>query len=100
LKRDSLYWHFPHYIGAGHPNPATPVSVIRQGDWKLLENLEDGQLELYNLEEDVGETENLVRKMPEKARALREELANWRGCVGAQMPTPNPSYQPSVDGSN
>jgi len=98
LKRDSLYWHFPHYIGAGHPNPATPVSVIRQGDWKLLENLEDGQLELYNLEEDVGETENLVRKMPEKARALREELANWRGCVGAQMPMPNPTHQPSTEG--
>ena len=100
LKRDSLYWHFPHYIGAGHPDPATPVSVIRQGNWKLLENLEEDRLELYNLKKDIGETKNLAGEMPEKAMALQLALARWRVSAGAQMPTPNPSYQPAVDGSN
>ena len=31
LGRETLYWHYPHY----YPT-TTPVSSIRQGDWKLL----------------------------------------------------------------
>ncbi len=38
----------------------TPVSLIQAGDWKLMEFLEDGRLELYNLREDLGETRNLA----------------------------------------
>ena len=50
LKRDTLYWHYPHYYAT-----TSPVSSIRQGDWKLLEYLEDKRIELYNLRKDIGE---------------------------------------------
>jgi arylsulfatase A len=85
LKRDALYWHYPHY----YPT-TTPVSAIRQGDWKLLEYFEDNHIELYNLSNDIGEQNNLAEKMPEKAGELRKRLEAWRMAVNAQMPKKKP----------
>jgi hypothetical protein len=33
--------------------------------------------------------------MPAKVESLRARLHAWRKEVGAQMPTPNPAYDPS-----
>jgi len=85
LKRQALYWHYPHY----YPT-TTPVSSIRQGEWKLLEYFEDNHVELYNLENDIGEQKNLAETMPEKAKELRKHLDDWRKAVNAQMPTKKP----------
>jgi hypothetical protein len=49
---------------------------------------------LYNLKEDIGEQNNLVKQMPERVRKLKKMLSNWRSEVNAQMLTPNPSYNP------
>jgi len=90
LKRDAIYWHYPHY----HPGGATPYGAVRAGDWKLVEFYEDDHVELYNLKDDVGEKDDLAKKMPDRAKELRDKLAVWRKTVGAQMPTPNPNYKP------
>jgi arylsulfatase A len=90
LARNELFWHYPHY----HPGGATPYGAIRQGDWRLVEFYEDNRVELYNLSTDEGERNDLAAKDPERAKALRERLRAWRAEVGAQMPTPNPDYDP------
>ncbi len=90
LQRDAMYWHYPHY----HPGGATPHGAIRARDWKLIEFYEDMHVELYNLREDVGEQDDLAAKMPRKADELRQHLHAWREAVGAQMPAPNPDYDP------
>jgi arylsulfatase A len=95
LKPRSLFWHFPNYIGATHLEPARPLSVIRDGDFKLIEFLEDGRLELYNLREDVGEKNNLAEQMPEKTKQLHQKLAAWREATNVQMPRPNPGVSNS-----
>jgi len=88
LKREALYWHYPHYY------PTTsPVSSIRQGDWKLLEYFEDNRVELYNLKTDIGEQKDLAGEIPEKAREMRKRLDAWRKAVNAQMPESNPKYK-------
>jgi arylsulfatase A len=89
-----LYWHYPHY----HPGGATPYSAIRLGDYRLIEFFEDGHLELYNLANDVGEQENLVQKEPAIAKQLHDQLLKWRQSVVAQLPTPNPNYDPKDTG--
>ncbi|MEX2287368.1 MAG: sulfatase [Planctomycetaceae bacterium] len=85
----ALYWHFPGYLEAG-PNSdswrTTPAGAIRHGDWKLVEFFETGTVELYNLREDIGETNNLAGSSPERAQALHAELDSWRKAVGAPMP--------------
>ncbi len=97
LKRDALYWHYPNYIGAGHPGGARPCSVVRKGDWKLIESLEDNRLELFSLREDLGEKNDLAASMPEKAGELRRLLDDWRKEAGVQMPQVNPGFKPSKD---
>jgi arylsulfatase A len=85
LKRQNLYWHYPHY----YPT-TTPVGAIRKDNWKLLEYFEDNHIELYDLSNDIGEQNNLAKKMPEKAEELRKNLGDWRRAVNAQMPTKKP----------
>jgi uncharacterized sulfatase len=89
LSRDALYWHLPHY------HHSTPASALRRGDWKLIEFLEDGALELYNLREDPGEQRNRAAGEPRRAAELQKALAGWRVNVGARMPMPNPKYDPA-----
>jgi arylsulfatase A len=90
ISRDALYWHYPHY----HPGGASPCGAIRQGDYKLIEYYEDGRAELYDLKNDIGEKDDLADKAPKKAQELLRMLTDWRKAVNAQMPTPNPNYDP------
>jgi arylsulfatase A-like enzyme len=88
LERDAIFQHFPGYLGAGvNTWRTTPVSLIQAGDWKLMEFLEDGKLELYNLAQDIGETKNLVDANPQKTNELHARLVAWRKEVNAPMPT-------------
>jgi len=87
LDREALFWHYPHYY-----HTTTPVSAVRQGKWKLLEFLEDDHLELYDLEADIGETQNLASSQPVLASELKRRLHQWREEVEAPMPRPNPNY--------
>jgi arylsulfatase A-like enzyme len=90
LQRDAIFQHFPGYLGSG-PGlwRTTPVSLIQSGDWKLMEFLEDGRLELYNLANDIGESKNLAKENPTKAKELHDRLVAWRADVKAPMPTKN-----------
>ena len=90
LAREAIYQHFPGYLGAGVDQwRTTPVSLVQTGDWKLMEFLEDGRLELYNLRDDIGETRNLATSQPEKTRELHAKLVAWRQATNAPMPTKN-----------
>jgi uncharacterized sulfatase len=89
LSREALYWHFP--TSQWTRNPA---GAIRKGKYKLIEHFEDGRLELFDLDDDIGETNNLINKKPVIAYQLLNDLKNWRELVGAQMPIPNPDYDP------
>ena len=90
LKRSDIFWHFPGYLGAGENTYRTkPVSVIRSGNYKLLEFLEDGKIEVYNLIEDVSEKNNLASQMPDLKKELYDKLTNWRSDIKAPMPSKN-----------
>jgi arylsulfatase A-like enzyme len=96
FSRQAIYWHYPHYHSAG----IGPCGAIRSGDYKLIEWFDEticgpaNKFELYNLKEDIGEQNNLVKQIPEKLEELRKMLSNWRDKVNAQMLTPNPNYDP------
>lgn len=101
MMEQPLFWHFPAYLqayrGINRPFRTRPAGAIRMGDWKLIEFFEDGRLELYNLREDIGETKNLAKAMPEKTAELLARMKQWRGEVKAPIPTePNPKYDPNA----
>ena len=89
LDREAIYWHYPHY----HPGGSVPHSVIRAGDFRLVEFQREQRVELYNLKEDIGETNDLAEKMPALADDLRNKLRDWREAVGAQAAVENPLHQ-------
>lgn len=66
--------------------------MIRAGDWKLIEAFETGALSLYNLADDVGETNELSAKEPAKVAKLHAKLKAWRESVGADPMRPNPEF--------
>jgi uncharacterized sulfatase len=82
----SLFWHYPVY------HHDVPKSVIRKGDWKLIENLVDNSFELYNLKEDISESENMAAKYSEKVNELKAELKAWQKDAGAELPVGNPDF--------
>ena len=105
LKRESIYWHMPGYldrakIGARDKNFRTrPVSVIRKGKWKLHlyheEWILDGgrgridtnrAVELYNLEKDISERNNLALNKKAVRNELLNELLSWQEEVKAPIP--------------
>ena len=89
LPRQALHWHYPHYH---HDRPA---GSIRQRDWKLIEYLDGtGDVELYNLAQDIGETKNLAQERKGLTSDLRRKLQAWRQSTTARMPIPNPNYDP------
>lgn len=88
LKREAIHWHYPHY----HPGGATPYSAIQEGDWRLIEFLETGRTELYNLRRDPGEMQDVADLDTDVAQRLLERLQAWKREVGAQEPTPNEEF--------
>lgn len=90
LQRNELHWHYPHYH---HDRPA---SSIRVRDWKLIEYLDGtGDLELYHLAQDLGESKNLAELRPGRTADLKQRLTRWRQRVSARMPILNPNYDPA-----
>jgi arylsulfatase A-like enzyme len=103
LPERPLFWHFPIYLeasegkkggGNGAKFRCRPGSAVRVGSWKLLENFEDGALELYDLSNDIGERANLAEANPEKTRELLQLLRAWRRSTGAPVPDQrNPQFK-------
>lgn len=102
----ALFWHFPAYLQSysvwnEQRDPlfrSRPCSIIRLGDWKLHQYFEDGDLELYHLRDDIGETTNLAKKNPEKAQELLETLTAWQKEISAPIPSePNPQYDADAE---
>lgn len=67
---DALFWSRQDKGCAG------AVWAVRAGDWKLLRN--KGEIELYDLASDPGETRNLAAAQPEKTKELLARWENWQ----------------------
>lgn len=85
----AFVWHFPHnYSGQG------PFSAIRQGAWKLIHHHADHRMELFNIETDIGETNNLAKDQPDKLTELARQLGNKLRSSNALMPISKSSGKP------
>ncbi len=89
--REELVFHFPHY---DHDNDG-PASAILLGPLKSIRTYETGRLQLFDIAKDISEEHDLSKTMPEKLAELDRRLTAHLETIGAQMPAPNPNYDPS-----
>lgn len=80
-----LFWHYPNRWGGTGPGIGT-TSTIRSGDWKLIHWYKDGENELYNIAEDIGENRDLSAAHPEIVLKLAKKLGEYLRSVDAQLP--------------
>lgn len=84
-----VFTHYPVY------HHEQPMSALRKGDWKIVENLITGEVALYNLKYDVNEMTDLKYSHEEKVRQMKKLLAGWQARTGAENPVPNPDFDAS-----
>jgi len=92
FDRGPMVWHYP--VAKPITPQSKPGSVIRVGDWKFIQYYEDGRQELYNLKRDIGEADNLAKRMPEKAAEMKAQLGALLKEHGAKVPTPAAARKP------
>lgn len=80
FDRGPIFFHYPHYANQG----GFPASAVRKGNLKLIQDLEDGAYELYNLETDIKEHNNLEQLEADAVKELAEALDEWRREVDAK----------------
>ncbi len=104
LPDRDLFFHFPIYLQAYNVKTddgrdplfrTRPGSVLISGKWKLHQYFEDNGLELYNLEEDMGEEHNLAKIYPDISKRLLNKMEVVRNAMNAPVPQElNPTYDP------
>ena len=85
VEERPLYWYFPHHRKEG----LSMGAVIRKGKWKYITDFENEKEYLYDLENDIGEQNNLAEKHPEKVKELAANLKKWQKEVNAEVPMPS-----------
>jgi uncharacterized sulfatase len=88
-RERAIYRHYPVY------HHDVPASAIRKGNWKLIENLVNGELKLYNLEMDISESTDLSAVFPKKTKELLVLLKDWQKEMKAEFPLRNPEFDPA-----
>ncbi|HNU16113.1 MAG TPA: sulfatase-like hydrolase/transferase, partial [Chitinophagaceae bacterium] len=68
-----IIWDYPHYSNQG----GKPGAAIRQGKFKLIYKFEDNSTELFNLDTDISEQNNIAADYKVKNRTLRKKLLQW-----------------------
>ena len=81
-----LVWHYPNKW-IPHDGPGINyASAIRQGSWKLVYLMKQGKLQLFNLDKDIGEQQDVSAAHPAKVKALAQLLTTKLKYWQAQLP--------------
>jgi len=73
-------------IKPGKEEHISPHLAIREGDWKLLINVDSTNLMLFNLKSDPGETNNLTKNKSKKAQNMAKKVLAWRRSMPVEIP--------------
>jgi hypothetical protein len=76
---------------------------MRDGDWKYIVYYDTrtadsvaGEMQLFNLKEDISESKNLAAQESERLARMSSEHGEWLRAIDAQQNTPNPDFDPAL----
>ncbi len=98
LERDAIFTYFPH--SPNIPEWLPPAVSVHQDDWKLIRIFHGGEngkhrYKLFNLNEDLGETNNLAAAKPHRVAAMDALIEEFLVDTKAVLPIANPKFDPS-----
>lgn len=74
---EGFVYHYPCYF-------APPLTVIRLGDYKLMEHHLTGEQKLFNVATDYYEQQNLIKDLPGKAAELKQVMDRYLEEIDAE----------------
>ena len=99
LERDAIFTYFPHNPKV--PDWLPPAVSVHSGDWKLIRIFHGGEngahrWKLYNLRDDLGETNDLAASEPQRVAALDALIERFLSDTQAVVPVRNPDFDPAA----
>jgi hypothetical protein len=96
--RPPLFQYFPHHPPV--PDWLPPAVTVHHGDWKLIRLFHGGDKGahrhlLFNLRDDLGETNNLAARFPERVSELDRLIEQFLAGTQAVVPVRNPAFDPA-----
>lgn len=96
-ERGPIFTYFPHNPPV--PDWLPPSVSVHHDHWKLIREFFQGENQahhyhLYDLNEDIGEKNNLAKENPKIVRELDQLIAEFLKESKAVLPVPNPSFDP------
>ncbi|MEN0049695.1 MAG: YHYH protein, partial [Bacteroidota bacterium] len=88
-RGNAIYFHSPHY---GSNDNKQPKSAIIEGQYKLVIDYEACNIDLFDLEADIGESRDVAQLFPQLTNRLLVQLRDYLKAVDANMPTLNPAF--------
>lgn len=89
--REELVVHFPHY----DKDELGPASAVFVTSYKLIRYYASGDRHLFDLSKDLAEDHDLAGSLPELTHRLDQRLTEYLSLVKADLPIPNPNYDPN-----
>jgi len=76
--RSPMFWHFKTQGHLARVCGTPSGTVINDGTYKLINWYDSGNVELYNIDKDIGETKNISQENPQVTQQLMKKLARWQ----------------------
>ncbi|MBS1610461.1 MAG: sulfatase [Bacteroidetes bacterium] len=96
----SLIWHSPNKWQMADGPGINYTSAIRKGNWKLVYYMRNGKAELYNLQEDIGEMNDVAQQHQEITKELLTllgiQLKKWNAPMPIDKATNTPVPLPGT----
>ena len=80
LYNDHKEWRIP----GRDTNAARPLRALRENNFKLVME-GDNKPELYNVQSDPGEADNLAERETDRVARMKREFETWRGQMKPQL---------------
>ena len=75
-RQAPIFWRRPP-DRPGRPDEDNPDLAVRDGKWKCLINYDGSQPQLYDLQADPSESNNLAESQPDVVRRLHAAVTEW-----------------------